>query len=30
VPPPERRNSEDEDVQAQDRYVALTLLESGR
>jgi hypothetical protein len=30
VPPPERRNSEDEDVQAQDRYVELTLLESGR
>jgi len=30
VPPAERRNSEDEDVQAQDRFVELTLLESGR
>ncbi len=30
VPPAERQNSEDEDVQAQDRYVELTLLESGR
>ncbi len=30
LPPKDRQNSEDEDVQAQDRYVALTLLESGR
>jgi hypothetical protein len=30
LPPKERQNSEDEDVQAQDRFVELTLLESGR
>jgi hypothetical protein len=30
LPPPERQNSEDEDVQAQDRFVSLTLIESGR
>jgi ABC-type amino acid transport substrate-binding protein len=30
VPPSDRQNSEDEDVQAQDRYVELTLLETGR
>ena len=30
LPPPQRQNSEDEDVQAEDRFVQLTLLESGR
>ncbi len=30
VPPSDRQNSEDEDVQAQDRYVELALLETGR
>lgn len=30
LPPAERRESEDEDVQALDRYVELTLFESGR
>ncbi len=30
VPPRERQNSEDEEIQAQDRYVELTLLETGR
>ena len=30
LPPQQRQNSEDEDVQAEDRFVQLTLLESGR
>lgn len=30
LPPEERRNTEDEELQALDRYVELTLLESGR